>query len=363
MEQKNGQRISVMKGFEDKESKPMCEVFIGKTPREIFEDKILPRFEMAGRIQKMRLMMDFSGTNRGFAFITYMTPREAQNAVNKLNGINLVGGDPTKTAVILSFDNKGLHFEGLPADCAKGALLKCLKEKLVGVEDVRLYKPRGLERSAEVFFKNHDAACVARRQLVPGNVTILDCAVTVDWAKPERPPSNNGERSENGDPASQPIDFNNNQISSSSMLINSRPPLKPHASHPSNGLYSANQIAPLSPDNILGVIGQEIMNKCNEYEERFLVIHNINLASYSELQIKKICEIGGRLKVLNVTRLNNYSVLIEYGNQLEACFMLEPLALVPACFEKLALPGSSLMAYPCSKSYLRNYAPGFKFLL
>lgn len=360
MEQKNGQRISVMKGFEDKEIKPKCEVFIGKTPREIFEDQILPKFEMAGRVQKLRLMMDFSGTNRGFAFITYMTPQEAQNAVNKLNGINLVLGDPTKTAVILSFDNKGLHFGGLPANCAKGALLKCLKEKLVGVEDVRLFRPRGPERSAEVFFKNHDAACVARRLLVPGNVTILDCAVTVDWAKPERPSLSSNERSENRFTTSPVVDLNNNQIINSSMPIDSRPPLMPHALH-SNGPNTTNQITPLSPDNILGVIGQEILNNCHEFEERFLVIYNIDLASYSDKQIQRICEIGGRLKVLSVGRLDNCSVAIEYGNQLEACFMLEPLALVPACFEKLALKGRSLQAYPCSKSYLRNNAPGFRF--
>jgi len=35
------------------------------------EDEIIPIFEKIGKLYLFRLMMDFSGTNRGYAFATY----------------------------------------------------------------------------------------------------------------------------------------------------------------------------------------------------------------------------------------------------------------------------------------------------
>ena len=46
-----------------------CEVFVGKIPRDLFEDEIFPVFERIGPIYELRLMMDFDGRNRGFCFV------------------------------------------------------------------------------------------------------------------------------------------------------------------------------------------------------------------------------------------------------------------------------------------------------
>lgn len=48
-----------------------CEVFVGKIPRDMYEDELVPLFERAGRIYEFRLMMEFSGENRGYAFVMY----------------------------------------------------------------------------------------------------------------------------------------------------------------------------------------------------------------------------------------------------------------------------------------------------
>lgn len=48
-----------------------CEVFVGKIPRDMYEDELVPLFEKAGRLYEFRLMMEFSGENRGYAFVTY----------------------------------------------------------------------------------------------------------------------------------------------------------------------------------------------------------------------------------------------------------------------------------------------------
>jgi hypothetical protein len=47
----------------------------------VFEDELIPLFEKCGKIYDLRLMMDpLSGTNRGYAFVTYTTKEEAERA-------------------------------------------------------------------------------------------------------------------------------------------------------------------------------------------------------------------------------------------------------------------------------------------
>lgn len=55
---------------------------MGKIPRDLFEDELVPLFEKAGPIWDLRLMMDpLSGLNRGYAFVTFCTKEAAQAAV------------------------------------------------------------------------------------------------------------------------------------------------------------------------------------------------------------------------------------------------------------------------------------------
>lgn len=55
---------------------------MGKIPRDLFEDELVPLFEKAGPIWDLRLMMDpLSGLNRGYAFLTFCTKEAAQEAV------------------------------------------------------------------------------------------------------------------------------------------------------------------------------------------------------------------------------------------------------------------------------------------
>lgn len=59
-----------------------AQIFVGKIPRDLFEDELVPLFEKAGPIWDLRLMMDpLSGLNRGYAFITFCTKEAAQQAV------------------------------------------------------------------------------------------------------------------------------------------------------------------------------------------------------------------------------------------------------------------------------------------
>lgn len=164
-----------------------CEVFIGKLPRDIFEDELVPLFSKAGRIYEMRLMMDFSGSNRGYAFVTYTARSEAYRAVKELNGYQIRPG--RHIGVVKSVDNCRLFVGGIPKTKSREEILEELSKRVAGIVDVILYKncyDKRLNRGfAFVEFTSHRAAAMARRALVPGCVKIWDQDLMVDWAEPE----------------------------------------------------------------------------------------------------------------------------------------------------------------------------------
>lgn len=63
-----------------------CEVFCGKIPKDMYEDELIPLFEKCGSIWDLRLMMDpMTGTNRGYAFVTFTTRDATQRAVQEVS--------------------------------------------------------------------------------------------------------------------------------------------------------------------------------------------------------------------------------------------------------------------------------------
>lgn len=52
----------------------------------MFEDELILLFEKSGKIWDLRLMMDpMTGTNRGYAFITYTKKEEAHQATKDVS--------------------------------------------------------------------------------------------------------------------------------------------------------------------------------------------------------------------------------------------------------------------------------------
>lgn len=163
------------------------EVFIGKLPRDLFEDELVPILEKVGKIYEIRLMMDFSGSNRGFGFVQFSNPQEAEKAVKELDSYEV---RPNRfMGVVKSVDNCRLFFGGLPKNKTKSEIETELNKYVEGITNVILYssvadksKSRGF---AFVEFQNHRLAAMARRELIPGRICLWGHEIQIDWAIPE----------------------------------------------------------------------------------------------------------------------------------------------------------------------------------
>jgi Q family heterogeneous nuclear ribonucleoprotein R len=183
--QKHGQRIygGPPPGWSGPQPDKGTEVYCFRIPRDCFEDELVPVFSSVGRIYELRLMIEFSGTNRSYCYVRYTTQEEAREAIKKLNNHYIRPG--YSLAVTRSVDNRKLSIKTSPAidkETEEQVIVE-LRAVVEGVDRVR-FQPRGW---VEVEFNTHRLAALARRQLVPGNVILFNEVVVkqVDWADPE----------------------------------------------------------------------------------------------------------------------------------------------------------------------------------
>ncbi|XP_068178086.1 RNA-binding protein 47 isoform X6 [Antennarius striatus] len=188
MVQENGQRkYGPPPGWNGTSPPRGCEIFVGKIPRDVYEDELVPVFESVGRIYEMRLMMDFDGKNRGYAFVMYTEKHEAKRAVRELNNYEVRPG--RLLGVCSSVDNCRLFIGGIPKTKKREEILEEVSKVTEGVLDVIVYasaadkmKNRGF---AFVEYESHRAAAMARRKLMPGRIQLWGHQIAVDWAEPE----------------------------------------------------------------------------------------------------------------------------------------------------------------------------------
>ncbi|XP_044197942.1 probable RNA-binding protein 46 isoform X3 [Thunnus albacares] len=190
MVQENGQRKygGPPPGWEGPAPPRGCEVFVGKIPRDMYEDELVPLFERAGRIYEFRLMMEFSGENRGYAFVMYTNREAAQRAIQMLDNYEVRAGK--FIGVCVSLDNCRLFIGSIPKDKRKDEIMEEMKKVTDGVVDVIVY-PSSSDRSrnrgfAFVEYESHKAAAMARRKLIPGTFQLWGHSIQVDWAEPEK---------------------------------------------------------------------------------------------------------------------------------------------------------------------------------
>jgi len=188
--QRNGQRIygGPPPNWQGPPPSKGTEIFVGKIPRDMVEWELVPIFEKYGKIFELRLMMDFSGSNRGFLFVRYSNCEEAKKATRELNNSEIRPGKII--GVIPSVDNRKLWISGLPKNRCSDEIREEMSKLTDGVIDVSIYsqysdktKTRGY---AFVEYLTHRHAALARRKLVPGRNYLFDQVIErVDWAEPE----------------------------------------------------------------------------------------------------------------------------------------------------------------------------------
>jgi len=165
-----------------------CEVFVGKLPRDCYEDELVPVFEKVGKIYELRLMMDYNGQNRGYAFVVYCSKRDAQKCVRTLNNYEIRKG--RLLGVCQSVDNCRLFIGGIPKKVKKEDILEEISKVTDCVVDVIVY-PSATDKSknrgfAFVEYESHRSAAMARRKLMNGKIQLWGHPIAVDWAEPEQ---------------------------------------------------------------------------------------------------------------------------------------------------------------------------------
>ncbi|XP_062239544.1 probable RNA-binding protein 46 isoform X1 [Platichthys flesus] len=165
-----------------------CEVFVGKLPRDVYEVQLLPLFESVGQVYELRLMLEFNGQNRGYAFVMFANRESAQRAIQTLDNHEIKPGK--FIGVCVSLNNCRLFIGSIPKDKKKEEIMAEMKEVMEGVVDVIVY-PSSTEENrnrgfAFVEFESHKAAAIARRKLRSGAYKLWGNNIHVNWADPEK---------------------------------------------------------------------------------------------------------------------------------------------------------------------------------
>ncbi|KAK2715222.1 hypothetical protein QYM36_010015 [Artemia franciscana] len=170
---------------------PGCEVFVGKIPKDMYEDEIIPLFEQCGSIWDLRLMMDpLTGMNRGYAFVTFTGRDGAQEAVRKLDEYEVKPGKTLKVNV--SIPNLKLFVGNIPKSKGKQEIKEEFSKYTTGLSDVIIYSAPDDKRKNRGFcfleYDSHKSASVAKRRLSTGRFKAWNCDIIVDWADPQEEP-------------------------------------------------------------------------------------------------------------------------------------------------------------------------------
>jgi len=187
MKQENGQRKYTNPKMAGQKPEKGTEIFIGKLPRDLFEDELVPVLEQYGPLFELRMMLDFNGNNRGFCFVTYKTRTESQAALKGINNFEIRKG--RLLGACQSVDNCRLFVGGIPKTKKKDEIMEEMKKVTEGVVDVIVY-PSAADKTKNrgfsfVEYKDHKAAAMARRKLMPGRIQLWGHQIAVDWAEPE----------------------------------------------------------------------------------------------------------------------------------------------------------------------------------
>uniref|UniRef100_A0A8C0AR38 DND microRNA-mediated repression inhibitor 1 n=1 Tax=Buteo japonicus TaxID=224669 RepID=A0A8C0AR38_9AVES len=145
------------------------EVFIGRLPQDMYENTLIPLFQRVGKLYEFRLMMTFSGLNRGFAYAKYSNRHSAKEAIAAFNNFEVKEG--YAIVVCKSTEKCELSMDGLATSVSQQELEAVLRRVTKGVLSVTLYTSPWRKRAqlAVLKYTSHQAAAMAKKTLMEGN--------------------------------------------------------------------------------------------------------------------------------------------------------------------------------------------------
>ncbi|NXT18471.1 DND1 protein, partial [Syrrhaptes paradoxus] len=160
------------------------EVFIGKLPQDMYEDVLIPLFQSVGKLYEFRLMMTFSGLNRGFAYAKYSDWHGAREAIAAFNNFQVREG--CAIVVSRSMEKCELSVDGLAASVSQQHLEAVLQRVTEGLLSVTLYASPCQKQAqlAVLRYSSHWAAAMAKKTLMEGNVRLSGVEMRVSWLNP-----------------------------------------------------------------------------------------------------------------------------------------------------------------------------------
>ncbi|KAL6059418.1 Polyadenylate-binding protein 5 [Balamuthia mandrillaris] len=167
------------------------EVFVGGVPRSADEAELKKLFGNIGELYSVRLMRDpKTKESKGFAFVRFTTPQNAELAVQKLHGHILMG---RKIGVMISNDNQTLFLGHINKDWQKKQLEEFILEAgIKGVTEITLMMDPVNENRNRGFafleFQNHHMAAKAHGKMSRPDFKLGKMAVNIDWAQPLNDP-------------------------------------------------------------------------------------------------------------------------------------------------------------------------------
>lgn len=178
-QQINGQLVSTLKRTHH--PRRGTEIFMKNIPRDAFLQDILEFVIPCGDVYQIRLLMDFSGYNRGYCFITYLHKNAARKAVVTLNGNTLKSA---AVVVKLSFDNNKLEMRGIPPGIDRHEIFRNISEIESGLQKVLTFRNNVNGGNVCVLkYDTHRKALEARKKMWPRFV-LWGSTIEVDWAIP-----------------------------------------------------------------------------------------------------------------------------------------------------------------------------------
>ncbi|TRZ22163.1 hypothetical protein HGM15179_005067 [Zosterops borbonicus] len=172
-------------GWEGGPPPPGTEVYIARLPQDIYENTLIPLFQSVGTLYEFRLMMTFSGLNRGFAYARYASLQDAQRAIATFHRFPLRRG--CALVVCWSTQKHELVLSGLPASVGRQELEARLCMVTEGIRSVTLHTSpcHRQAKLAVIKYSSHKAAALAKKALMEGNLRLRKEGVRVDWLDPQ----------------------------------------------------------------------------------------------------------------------------------------------------------------------------------